>query len=82
MRSLALFVLLALAACGGEPENIQAKAENTSRMLESKANALEAEAANAVDSASAPLENEARALLDQAAGAADPAANASGNGAR
>ena len=74
---------LLLAACSEEPENIQMKAENMSRMLGNKAAELEAEASNGVDAAVAPLENEAAALLDEAAAnAADPAADGAGNTAR
>jgi hypothetical protein len=93
MRSFpfaALPAACALAACGGEPENIQEKAENTSRMLEQRANEIEAEAANGVDAAAAPLENEANLLLAQpgnGAGATENSAdgtagNAAGTRAR
>jgi hypothetical protein len=78
MRRPLIFALLLLAACGEEPENIQVKAENLSRMLEERANELTAEAENGVDSAIAPLDNEAEALLNQANEAA-PAENVASN---
>ena len=81
-RILFLASLLALAACSGEPENIQAKAENLSRELENEANALEAESANDVDAAAAPLEKEAEALLNQTVNSVDTPANQAGNAAR
>jgi hypothetical protein len=74
----ALPAACALAACSGEPENIQEKAENTSRMLEQRANEIEAEAAKAVDAAAAPLDNEANALLAQPGNEAAPD-NTAGN---
>ncbi len=83
MRSFpfaALPAACALAACSGEPENIQEKAENTSRMLEQRANEIEAEAANSVDAGAAPLEAEANALLAVPENGA-ATENASGNGA-
>ncbi|HEY0114047.1 MAG TPA: hypothetical protein VGB59_12990 [Allosphingosinicella sp.] len=63
---LAPFLFLA-AACEGEPENIQAKAENLSRQLEKRASEIEAEAENEVAAQIAPLDNEADALLNQLA---------------
>jgi hypothetical protein len=69
-------LLLLLAACEPEPENIQLKAENLSRQLEERANQIDAEARNDVAVQAAPLENEAEALLDQIAGNAAAAANA------
>jgi hypothetical protein len=72
---LASLLLAPLAACSDELENIQTKAENTSRMLENRAEQIAAEAENGVDAAIAPLENEAAALLNQAGDAADPGAN-------
>lgn len=79
--SLASIFLLLLAGCGGEPENIQTKADNMARELEARANQLSAEADNSINALVAPLDNEAEALLDQANsaagnGAADAAANA------
>jgi len=68
-------LLILLAACEPEPENIQAKAETMSRQLEERANQIRAEAENGVDAQAAPLENEADDLLNQIAG------NASGNAA-
>jgi hypothetical protein len=70
---------LALAACSVEPENIQTKAENLSRSLETKANVLEAEAANSVDATVAPLDSEANALLAQAANGTAAAENGAEN---
>jgi len=61
-------LLLILAACDAEPENIQAKAETMSRELEERANQIRAEAENGVDAQAAPLENEADALLNRIAG--------------
>jgi hypothetical protein len=63
MRALPL--LLLLAACEGEPENIQAKAENQSRALEERYRQIEAEAGNSVAAQVAPLDNEADALLNR-----------------
>jgi hypothetical protein len=79
MRALLLAapLLLLLAACEPEPENIQAKAESMSRQLEERANQIRAEAENGVEAQAAPLENEADALLDRIGGNA--ADNASGN---
>ncbi|HET9638497.1 MAG TPA: hypothetical protein VFP12_04745 [Allosphingosinicella sp.] len=68
-------LLLLLAACEPEPENVQAKAETMSRQLEERANQIRAEAENDVEAQAAPIENEAEALLNQLAG------NASANGA-
>jgi hypothetical protein len=81
---LASLLLAPLAACSEEMENIQTKAENTSRMLENRAEQIAAEAENGVDAAVAPLENEAAALLNQAGSGAEPAdkAAADGNAAR
>ena len=68
MRALFLApLLLLLAACEPEPENIQARAETMSRELEERANQIRAEAENDVDAQAAPLENEADALLNQIA---------------
>jgi uncharacterized protein YcfL len=78
-RLLPVLALLALAGCSDEPENLQTKADNLSRSLETKANLLENEASNGVDAAIAPLDNEANALLAQADNSAAPADNAAGN---
>ncbi|HYI39674.1 MAG TPA: hypothetical protein VE053_05070 [Allosphingosinicella sp.] len=67
-RLLLLAPLILLAACEPEPENIQAKAETTSKALEERANQIRAEAENGVEAQAAPLENEADALLNQIAG--------------
>lgn len=64
ISSLAPLVLL-LAACEGEPENIQAKADSQSRALEQRYKQIEAEAENDVAAQVAPLDNEAEALLNQ-----------------
>ena len=72
MRPLLLAPLLLLAACEGEPENIQAKSENQQRALEQRYKEIEAEAENDVAAQVAPLDNEAEALLNQL----DPAAPA------
>ena len=75
-RSLPLVPILLLAACEGEPENIQAKAENQSRALEERYRQIEAEAENDVAAQVAPLDNEANALLNQLDGnVAEPPAN-------
>jgi len=58
-------LLLLLASCEEEPENIQTKAENLSRELERKAVEIENEAENAVAAQIAPLDNEANTLLGQ-----------------
>jgi len=65
MRALLLAPLLLLAACQDEPENIQAKAENQSRILEDRYRQLEADAENDVAAQVAPLDNEADALLNR-----------------
>ena len=76
-NALLLAPLLLLAACEGEPENIQAKAENQSRALERRYKEIEAEAGNDVAAQIAPLDNEAEALLNQLDSAAPAnAANA------
>ncbi len=63
--TLLLAPLLLLAACEGEPENIQAKSENQQRALEQRYREIEAEAENGVAAQVAPLDNEADALLNQ-----------------
>ncbi len=70
MKLAAAFVapilLATLAACGEvEPENIQAKAEDTADMLENEANQITADAENGVQSAVDTLENQAAALEEQ-----------------
>jgi hypothetical protein len=60
-----LLLLYLLAACEGEPENIQAKSENQQRVLEHRYKEIEAEAENDVAAQVAPLDNEAEALLNQ-----------------
>ena len=65
MRSLLLAPLLLLAACEGEPDNIQAKADSQSRALERRYKEIEAEAENEVAAQVAPLDAEADALLNQ-----------------
>ena len=65
MRAFILVPLLMLAACEDEPENIQAKADNQSRILEQRYREIEAEAENDVAAQVAPLDNEAEALLNQ-----------------
>ena len=67
-------LLLLLAACEGEPENVQAKAEKQSRALEERYRQIEAEAENDVAAQVAPLDAEANALLDRLeSNAAEPA---------
>jgi hypothetical protein len=83
-RTSILVAIAVLAACNSAPENIQDKAENTSRMLENKAAVIGAEAENGVDAASETLENQAAALQQEVEGnaasnASDNASNASGN---
>jgi hypothetical protein len=80
MRPFLLASLLLLAACGSEPENVQARSENMSRLLETRANELEAEAGNDVAAQVEPLDHEADGLLNQM-NAAEPAANEAANGA-
>ena len=76
-RSLLLVVPLFLLGCEGEPENIQAKAENKMRELERRADEIAAEAENDVAAQIAPLDNEAGALLNElAANPAEGDANA------
>jgi hypothetical protein len=66
MRPLLLpALLLVLAGCEGEPENIQAKADSRSRALEERYRQIEAEAETDVAAQVAPLDNEAEALLNQ-----------------
>ena len=80
MRAFLLLApLLLLAACEGEPENVQAKAENQSRALEQRYRQLEAEAENDVAAQVAPLDNEAEALLNQLGSNSAEPANAAGN---
>ena len=79
MRALLLLApLLLLAACEGEPENIQAKSVNQQRALEQRYREIEAEAGNDVAAQVAPLDNEAEALLNQLD--ANAQANAAVNG--
>ena len=62
---------LALSACHKpEEENVQTRAENTSRALEERYNEIQAEAEGATNDAIAPLDNETDALLQQMANAA------------
>ena len=57
----------ALAACDtGEPENIQAKAENVANMLENRAEEIAAEAENVTDEAVGALENETANFANRA----------------
>jgi hypothetical protein len=75
MRRALLLAPLLLAACEGEPENIQTKAENVSRQLVERHNEISAEAENDVAAQVAPLDNEADALLNQIeVNTAEPAA--------
>lgn len=60
--------LVLLAACEGEPENIQAKADSQSKALEQRYKQIEAEAENDVAAQVAPLDNEAEALLNRLEG--------------
>lgn len=72
--------LLLLAACGTEPDNVQAKADSQSRALEERYKQIEAEAENDVAAQVAPLDNEADALLNQLdANTAEPANAAAAN---
>lgn len=78
-RLLLAVTLLALplGACRKAPEeNVEAKAERTSRALEDGYNRLQAEAENDAATAAAPYDNEADALLNQMAGNAAAPANA------
>jgi starvation-inducible outer membrane lipoprotein len=79
MRALILVPALLLAACEGEPENIQAKAENMSRQLETRADQIRSEAENEVAADVAALDNQADALLNQIGGNEIADANAAGN---
>ena len=79
MRPLLFAPLLLLAACEGEPENIQAKADSQSRALEQRYRQIEAEAENDVAAQVAPLDNEAEALLNQLGSNAAEPANAAAN---
>jgi hypothetical protein len=63
-RRLLPFLFLA-AACEGEPENIQTKAENISRQLEGRAAEISAEADNEVAAVTAPFDEQADTLLNQ-----------------
>ncbi len=65
---LLLAPFLLLAACEGEPENVQAKADSQSKALEERYRQIEAEAANDVAAQVAPLDNEAEALLNRIEG--------------
>ena len=82
MRPLLLLAPLLLAACEGEPDNIQAKADSQSKALEERYRQIEAEAENDVAAQVAPLDNEAEALLNQMNVAAPNAADPAANGAR
>jgi hypothetical protein len=74
----ALFLIVALAACHpADEENVQTRAENESRQLQDRYNAIEAEAGNSTDAAIAPIDNETANFLNQANGAAP--ANGAGN---
>ncbi|HYD36014.1 MAG TPA: hypothetical protein VEA60_00250 [Allosphingosinicella sp.] len=74
MRPLLLAALLLLAACEGEPDNVQARADSRSKALEQRYREIEAEAENEVAAQVAPLDDEADALLNRLdANAADPA---------
>ena len=79
MRRLLLLAPLLLAACEGEPENIQSKSLNQQRALEQRYKEIEAEAENDVAAQAAPLDNEAEALLNQIAGNASSAESGSVN---
>ena len=65
---LLLAPLFLLAACEGQPENIQAKADSQSKALEERYKQIEAEAENDVAAQVAPLDNEAEALLNRIEG--------------
>jgi hypothetical protein len=65
MRPFLLALPLLLAACEGEPDNVQAKADSQSKALEQRYREIEAEAENDVAAQVAPLDNEADALLNQ-----------------
>ena len=65
--------LIALAGRQSEPENIQARAENTSQALEEKANSLTAEAEGDANLAAQTLENQYLALENQNQAAANQA---------
>ncbi len=68
MRALHLtaFTLLLLAGCSDEPENIQAKAEETMDELENRAAEISAEASNNTDQAVQALDNQTAILVNQA----------------
>jgi len=57
--------LLLLAACETEPENIQAKAEETMDRLENRAAEISAEAGNATGEAVQALDNQSAILANQ-----------------
>ena len=70
MRHLAVplccALLAALSACHkAEEENVQVRAENASRALETRYHEIEAEAENRTDAAIAPVDIVANALLEQ-----------------
>ncbi|HEX8621713.1 MAG TPA: hypothetical protein VF718_07045 [Allosphingosinicella sp.] len=65
MRRLLLALPLLLAACGPEPDNVQARADSQSKALEERYRQIEAEAGNDVAAQVAPLDNEAEALLNR-----------------
>ena len=70
-QRLMVFILLAaLAACHrADEENVQTRAENTSRQLQDRYNEIEAEAANSTEAAIAPIDAETANFLNQSNGA-------------
>ena len=64
--AIVLMAALLLAGCQDEPENIQAKAEETMDELENRAAEISAEASNNTDEAVRALDNESAILMNQA----------------
>jgi len=78
LLSLSLPLLL-LAACESEPENIQAKADETMDKLENRAAEISAEAENVTDEAVQALDNQSAILINQVEALGNEANEATAN---
>ena len=82
MRVRAATVLLAgllIAGCQDEPENIQAKTDETMDKLENRAAEISAEAANGTNEAVQALDNQSAFLANQAEALGNEANQAAAN---